>query len=121
MREAYCGADAFCFLTKEETEGIVLWEALACEVPALVRAIPIYRDGMPDGVLTHQVAGDGPDFPGRAAEKLAALLDGELADLRRAGREAAEGVDIQQIARTLGTLYEEVGAQPHRPAPGRDG
>lgn len=121
VREAYCGADAFCFLTKEETEGIVLWEALACEVPALVRAIPIYRDGMPDGVLTHQVAGDGPGFPGRAAEKLAALLDGELADLRRAGREAAEGVDIQQIARTLGTLYEEVGAQPHRPAPGRDG
>ena len=121
LREAYCGADAFCFLTKEETEGIVLWEALACEVPALVRAIPIYRDGMPDGVLTHQVAGDGPGFPGRAAEKLGALLDGELADLRRAGREAAEGVDIQQIARTLGTLYEEVGAQPHRPAPGRDG
>ena len=121
LREAYCGADAFCFLTKEETEGIVLWEALACEVPALVRAIPIYRDGMPDGVLTHQVAGDGPGFPGRAAEKLTALLDGELADLRRAGREAAEGVDIQQIARTLGTLYEEVGAQPHRPAPGRDG
>ena len=121
VREAYCGADAFCFLTKEETEGIVLWEALACEVPALVRAIPIYRDGMPDGVLTHQVAGDGPGFPGRAAEKLTALLDGELADLRRAGREAAEGVDIQQIARTLGALYEEVGAQPHRPAPGRDG
>ena len=59
-------------------------------VPALVRAIPIYRGGMPDGVLTHQVAGDGPGFPGRAAEKLAALLDGELADLRRAGREAAE-------------------------------
>ncbi|MFD4006578.1 glycosyltransferase [Brachybacterium paraconglomeratum] len=120
VREAYCGADVFCFLTKEETEGIVLWEALACKVPALVRAIPIYRDGMPDGVLTHQVAGDGPGFPGRAAEKLAALLDGELADLRRAGREAAEGVDIRQIARTLAALYEEVGAQPHRPAPGRD-
>lgn len=100
---------------------LVLWEALACEVPALVRAIPIYRDGMPDGVLTHQVAGDGPGFPGRAAEKLTALLDGELNDLRRAGREAAESVDIQQIARTLGTLYEEVGAHPHRPAAGREG
>lgn len=119
VREAYCGADVFCFLTKEETEGIVLWEALACEVPALVRAIPIYRDGMPDGVLTHQVAGDGPGFAARAAEKLTALLEGKLTDLRRAGREAAEDVDIQQIARTLGALYEEVGAQPHRPAPAK--
>jgi 1,2-diacylglycerol-3-alpha-glucose alpha-1,2-glucosyltransferase len=117
LREAYCGADAFCFLTQEETEGIVLWEALACEAPALVRGIPIYRDGMPDGVLTHQVAGAGPDFAPRVVERLTALLDGELADLRRAGREAAEGVDLLQVAPQLGEIYRAVGAQPHRPAP----
>ena len=114
LREAYCGADAFCFLTKEETEGIVLWEALACGVPALVRGIPIYRDGMPDGVLTHQVEGAGPGFVPRVAEKLAALLDGRLADLREAGREAAEGVDLLQVAERLGGIYEEVGARPGR-------
>ena len=114
LREAYCGADAFCFLTKEETEGIVLWEALACGVPALVRGIPIYRDGMPDGVLTHQVAGEGTDFAPRVAQKLTALLDGELADLREAGREAAEGVDLMRVAERLGGIYEQAGVRPGR-------
>ncbi|MBB5831818.1 glycosyltransferase [Brachybacterium aquaticum] len=114
LREAYCGADAFCFLTKEETEGIVLWEALACGTPTLVRGIPIYRDAMPDGVLTHQVSGDDPGFPDRVATKLAALLDGELVDLREAGRQAAESVDLLQVARQIQEIYALVGAQPHR-------
>lgn len=114
LREAYCGADAFCFLTKEETEGIVLWEALACGAPALVRGIPIYRDGMPDGVLTHQVSGDGPDFAPRVVQKLQALLAGELADLREAGRAAAEDVDLSEIARELEEVYRAVGALPGR-------
>ncbi|MDN5898995.1 MAG: glycosyltransferase [Brachybacterium sp.] len=112
LREAYCGADAFCFLTKEETEGIVLWEALACEVPALVRGIPLYRDAMPDGVLTHQVAGDGPEFAGRVVAALRALLDGELEDLTAAGRRAAEGVDLDQVAQQLQEIYHRAGVHP---------
>ena len=114
LREAYCGADAFCFLTKEETEGIVLWEALACGVPALVRGIPLYREAMPDGVLTHQVAGDGPEFPGRAAARLRALLDGELEDLTAAGRRAAEGVDLEEVAKRLREIYRLAGVRPVR-------
>lgn len=116
LREAYCGADAFCFLTKEETEGIVLWEALACEVPVLVRGIPIYRDAMPDGVLTHQVSGDGPGFAGQVAEKLSALLGGELEDLAPAGRRAAEGVDLEQVAQQLQEIYHVTGVVPARRA-----
>ncbi|GAA1488364.1 glycosyltransferase [Brachybacterium sacelli] len=114
LRESYCGADAFCFLTKEETEGIVLWEALACEVPALVRAIPLYRDRMPDGVLTHQVAGDGPGFAGDVAAHLSALLAGELKDLTAAGRRAAQDVDLGQVARDLQEIYRVTGVRPHR-------
>ncbi len=111
LREAYCGADAFCFLTKEETEGIVLWEALACGVPALVRGIPIYRDEMPDGVLTHQVAGDGPAFAGQVAETLRALLAGELPDLTGAGRRAAEGVALPRVAQRLQEIYGTTGVR----------
>lgn len=112
LREAYCGADAFCFLTKEETEGIVLWEALACEIPTLVRGIPIYREAMPDGVLTHQITGDGPEFAGQVAAKLSALLAGELTDLTDAGRSAAEGVDLEQVALQLQEIYRLSGVLP---------
>ncbi|ATG52408.1 glycosyl transferase [Brachybacterium vulturis] len=115
LREAYCGADAFCFLTTEETEGIVLWEALACEIPALVRGIPLYRDAMPDGVLTHQVTGDGPEFAGQVVQRLRALLDGELADLTAAGRRAAEGVDLDQVAQQLQEIYRLAGVLPANP------
>lgn len=114
LREAYCGADAFCFLTQEETEGIVLWEALACEVPALVRAIPLYRDRMPDGVLTHQVAGAGPGFAADVVTRLSALLAGDLKDLTAAGRLAAEDVDLGQVAQRLQEIYRLTGVQPHR-------
>ncbi|ATG55201.1 glycosyl transferase [Brachybacterium ginsengisoli] len=114
LREAYCGADAFCFLTKEETEGIVLWEALACGIPALVRGIPLYRDAMPDGVLTHQVTGDGPGFAGEVAQRLEALLTGELEDLTAAGRRAAEGVDLDEVAQQLQEIYRLAGVLPAR-------
>ena len=116
LREAYAGADVFVFLTKEETEGIVLWEALAAEIPTLVRGIPLYRDAMPDGVLTHQVAGDGPEFAGRVARKLSALLAGELDDLTAAGRKAAEGVDLAQVALQLQEIYRLAGMLPQRGA-----
>jgi 1,2-diacylglycerol-3-alpha-glucose alpha-1,2-glucosyltransferase len=109
LREAYAGADVFAFLTKEETEGIVLWEALATEIPTLVRGIPLYRDAMPDGVLTHQVCGDGPEFAGQVARKLSALLAGELEDLTAAGRQAAEGVDLAQVALQLEEIYHLAG------------
>ena len=38
LRDAYCGADAFLFCSHEETEGIVVLEALACGVPVLLVA-----------------------------------------------------------------------------------
>ena len=112
LQEAYAGADVFAFLTKEETEGIVLWEALASGTPTLVRGIPLYRDAMPDGVITHQVTGDGPEFAGEFARTLRALLDGELEDLTEAGRRAAEGVDLEQVALRLAGIYELAGVVP---------
>ncbi|MGY5763699.1 glycosyltransferase [Brachybacterium sp. DNPG3] len=107
LREAYCGADAFCFLTKEETEGIVLLEALACGAPALVRGIEIYRDMVPDGVAAHHVDGDGPGFAADVVRRLEALLDGDLPDLRPAGRRTAEAVDLRRVAEDLEAIYTE--------------
>src|SRR5699024_6621941 len=42
LRDAYRAADVFAFLTHEETEGLVLLEALACGAPVLLRDIPLY-------------------------------------------------------------------------------
>lgn len=41
---AYATADLFLFPTYEETEGIVILEALASKINILVRDIPIYKD-----------------------------------------------------------------------------
>lgn len=49
LRDAYCGADAFAFFSYEETEGIVVLEALSCEIPVVVRDIPVYEGWLTDG------------------------------------------------------------------------
>ena len=54
LKEAYCGADAFAFFSYEETEGIVVLEALACEVPVVVRDIPVYEGWLEDGVQVYK-------------------------------------------------------------------
>lgn len=49
LRQAYHSADAFCFMSREETEGIVVLEALSSGIPTLVRNIEVYDDWLIDG------------------------------------------------------------------------
>ena len=39
----------FAFLSLEETEGIVVLEALSCGIPIILRGIPVYREWLPEG------------------------------------------------------------------------
>ncbi len=112
LRDAYRGADAFCFLTQEETEGIVLLEALACCAPVVVRDIPIYRDWLPDGEVTHMVHGRSAEVVEETVTRLRDLLDGRLPDLTAAGRRAAEEVDLHRVAERLGEIYAIEGVRP---------
>lgn len=57
LRDAYAAADCFLFMTKEETEGIVLLEAMAMQVPVLIRDIPIYSE-YEDGVSLYKAISD---------------------------------------------------------------
>ena len=50
LRDAYCGADLFAFMSYEETEGIVVLEAMSCGTPTLVRDIPVYEEWLQDGI-----------------------------------------------------------------------
>ena len=49
LREAYSGSDLYVFLTHEETEGIVLLEALATKTDILIRDIEIFANDYIDG------------------------------------------------------------------------
>ena len=47
---AFSGSDAFFFPSYEETEGIVILEALASSQTIVVRDIPVYNPWLVDGV-----------------------------------------------------------------------
>lgn len=101
LRTAYCGADAFLFCSYEETEGIVILEALACATPTLVRDIPAYRGWLRDSVNVHTYR-TTQDLPTR----LQALLQHKLPDTAAATRQTAEERALPRIGAQLLELYK---------------
>lgn len=111
LREAYQGADAFAFLSHEETEGIVVLEALACGIPAVLRDIPVY-----DGWLTHgkniYKASNNDEFQ----QIVSGLLAGSLPDLTAEGLAVAESRSLEQVGRQLREIYRRERILPPLPA-----
>ncbi len=99
--EAYCGCDLFCFMSHEETEGIVVNEALACGAPVLVRDIPVYQSWLKDGREVYKAA-DNEQF----LHKADALLHHRLPDLTEAGRRSAESRSLEAAGRKLAAIYQ---------------
>lgn len=109
LRDAYCGSDVFLFLTKEETEGIVLLEALACEIPVVLRDIPVYSEWLWNGVDVYK---------GRNVEEFlditGKILSGTACSLTEQGRKMAAERDYVRVARKLKDIYQESGIQEHK-------
>jgi 1,2-diacylglycerol-3-alpha-glucose alpha-1,2-glucosyltransferase len=101
LRNAYCGADLFFFPTYEETEGIVLLEALAMGQEILVRDIPIYEDDLIDG--KHVYKGRTND---EFRRMISGILEGELPSLKAAGQERVRQKDLSCIGSELRNAYE---------------
>lgn len=103
LRDAYSGSDLFSFLTHEETEGIVLLEALAMKIPILIRDIPIYKEMFSDGKEVYK---------GKTLEefqdKIRKILYGELPSLQNSGYELVKQKDIRKIGIQLKAIYERV-------------
>ena len=102
LREAYAGCDLYIFPTKEETEGIVLLEALAMKTKTIVSDIPIY-DILKDGVNIYK-AKDVDEFE----KKMKLVLSGKALDLTKEGYKFAKERDIKKIGFKLKEVYQRV-------------
>ena len=100
LRTAYCGADAFLFCSYEETEGIVVLEALACGIPTVVRDIPVYNGWLREGQNVYKASGTD-EFQ----QKAEGLLTGTLPDLTAAGRRVAEERSLSVMGERLREVY----------------
>lgn len=96
LNQAYSGSDLFLFPTYEETEGIVLLEALAMELPILIRDIPIYHEWLVDGVNIYK-AKDLDQFQ----SKITAILEKEVPTLVDMGYKVAQKRDLKTIGKQL--------------------
>ena len=106
LRDAYCGSDVFLFLTKEETEGIVLLEALSCEIPVVLRDIPIYSEWLWNGVDVYK---------GKTVKEFTEITDDILSEktqnLTLQGRKMAAERDFTRVAAKLKEIYREGGIE----------
>ena len=100
---AYAGADCFFFPSKEETEGIVVLEALASAQKVVLRDIPVYDPWLIHGVNC---------FKGKDIEEFTQLLENTIEsdcrDITINGRFTAETRSIEDIGKQLKEVYEIV-------------
>lgn len=98
---AMSGSDAFFFPSYEETEGIVVLEALASGQHVVLRDIPVYNGWIDEesAELCHNV----DEF----VESLRKVLDGKV-DKREAGYRVAESRSIDDVALQLVKAYQTV-------------
>ncbi len=109
LKKAYAGCDAYIFPTHEETEGIVLLEALASKAPAVIRDIPAFSWLSENEVYK---AKDNTDF----AVKIRGVIEGQLPSLAENGYKAVEDKDISLIGEKLENVYltAQKEAQKHK-------
>ncbi len=100
---AYADADVFLFPSYEETEGIVVLEALAAKCQVLLRDIPVYDPWMLAGENCYK-ANNIDDFQ----EKLESILSGELPPTVEKGYEVAQERSIEAIGQELKEVYNSL-------------
>ncbi|MDT2638890.1 glycosyltransferase [Enterococcus dongliensis] len=105
---AYSGADLFFFPSYEETEGIVVLEALASQQQVLLRNIPVY-DGWMEDHKNCYMGNNNQEFE----HLIHQLVEHQLPNLSMAGFKTAQEKSITQIGEELKAVYQAVLEQPY--------
>lgn len=103
LEGAYSGADLFFFPSYEETEGIVVLEALASQQHILVRDIPVYHGWLKAGKNCYQ-GHNNQEF----CEQIEQIIAGKLPDTRAAGYQTAAARSLKAIGQEMKEVYEMV-------------
>lgn len=98
---AMTAADAFFFPSREETEGIVVLEALASHQKVVVRDIPVYQGWLDENSVSLATDVDG------FVSALRGVLEGKV-DKTAAGYEVAKSRAIEKTAQELVKAYQQV-------------
>lgn len=99
---AYSASDLFFFPSYEETEGIVVLEALASQQTILIRDIPVYA-GLTDQLHCYK-GQDNQAFK----EIITGVLEGHLPDTKQAGYQFVQDKSIESVGQELKQIYELV-------------
>ncbi|MDU1629341.1 MAG: glycosyltransferase, partial [Lactococcus lactis] len=97
---AMTSADAFFFPSREETEGIVVLEALASHQKTVVRDIPVYHGWLDSNAVSMACDIDG------FVSQLQDVLDGKV-DKTEAAYQVAESRTIEKVAQQLADAYQQ--------------
>ncbi|WP_314209383.1 glycosyltransferase [Vagococcus salmoninarum] len=103
---AFSASDLFFFPSYEETEGIVVLEALASQQNVLVRDIPVYDKWLEDGVNCYK-GQNNHEF----ITKIQQIINQELPSTKEKALAVAEERSITEVGKLLKAVYEEVLSQ----------
>lgn len=102
LREAYSGSDLYIFPTFEETEGIVLLEALSTKADIIIRDIEIYKN-LKEGENIYK-AKDKEEF----YQKIKWILEGKLPSLKEKAYLLAKEKSLENVGERLKKIYEQL-------------
>lgn len=112
---AFSACDLFFFPSYEETEGIVVLEALASRQRVLVRDIPVYDNWLEDGVHCYKGSTNQEFY-----ELIQGIIQGTLPDTSQRAFEVAAQRSIVEVGKALKEVYEEVLSQKEITTSGTD-
>jgi len=103
LKKAYECSDLFLFLSHEETEGIVVLEALSCEIPTIVRDIPVYEGWLTDNENVYKFKEKK-----QLDELLSNVLSRDNSAVLKMGRITAESRNFSNIGIKLAKIHNRL-------------